>query len=82
MARVNLSGSLMQAAAEVARCAGKTALKAWRTSLAIEEKRDGSPVTVADRDAEQAARKWINRRFPKDGILGEEFGETPGTSGR
>lgn len=82
MARVTRTGSLMQAAAEVARCAGKTALRSWRGSLVIEQKGDGSPVTVADRDAELAARKWINRRFPKDGILGEEFGETAGTSGR
>ncbi len=82
MARVNRSGSLMQAAMEVARCAGKTALQSWRTSLTIEQKGDGSPVTAADRAAELAARKWITRRFPRDGILGEEFGETPGVSGR
>jgi histidinol-phosphatase len=72
----------MQAAAEVARCAGKTALKSWRGSLKVESKADGSPVTVADRAAERAARAWIAKRFPKDGILGEEFGEVAGTSGR
>lgn len=82
MARVSRTGSLMQAALEAARCAGKTALKSWRTTLRVEHKQDGSPVTAADRASELAARTWIARRFPKDGILGEEFGETPGTSGR
>lgn len=75
-------GDLLQAVADVARYAGKTALRSWRTSLRVEWKGDGSPVTVADRTAELAARKWIRRRFPRDGILGEEFGETPGASGR
>src|ERR1019366_7861524 len=42
----------------------------------------GSPVTVADRGAERAAREWIQARFPADGVLGEEFGEQAGTSGR
>jgi histidinol phosphatase-like enzyme (inositol monophosphatase family) len=32
-------------------------------------------VTNADRSAEAAAREWIARRFPEDGILGEEYGE-------
>ena len=48
----------------------------------MELKDDGSPVTVADRTAEAAVREWIRARFPQDGILGEEFGEQPGTSGR
>jgi histidinol-phosphatase len=82
MARVTRTGSLLQAVAEVASCAGKTALKSWRVALAVERKPDGSPVTTADRAAERAARAWITRRFPRDAILGEEFGETRGTSGR
>ena len=72
----------MQAAAELARLAGSTALRYWRSALAVEEKGDGSPVTRADREAEQRARDWIQERFPTDGILGEEYGEEPGTSGR
>lgn len=67
---------------EAAKCAGKTALRSWRGSLTIEQKSDGSPVTVADREAERVARAWITKRFPQDGILGEEFGETRGSSGR
>lgn len=39
------------------------------------------PVTVADRAAEQAMRAVLADRRPQDGILGEEFGAQPGTSG-
>jgi histidinol-phosphatase len=66
---------LMNAAAEVARLAGRVALEHFRRRVEVETKRDGSPVTVADRAAEQAARDWLTERFPNDGILGEEMGE-------
>ena len=68
--------SLMQAAAEVARLAGDVALGYFRTGVAVDLKADGSPVTVADRTAEERARAWIGARFPADGVLGEEFGLT------
>lgn len=66
--------SLMQAAAEVARIAGTIALRHFRDAahLRVEIKDDGSPVTRADRDAEASAREWIEVRFPRDGIVGEE----------
>lgn len=73
---------LMEAALEVARTASLVALRYYKRDLAVETKTDGSPVTLADRAAEQLAREWIHARFPADGILGEEFGETPGASGR
>ena len=50
-------------------------------SLQVEWKSDQTPVTLADRGAEQLLRERIAARFPHDAILGEEFGETPGTSG-
>ena len=65
---------LLQAVADVARLAGATALPYFGMPLVAESKPDGSPVTVADRNAERAAREWITERFPSDGILGEEFG--------
>ena len=65
---------LLHAAAEVARLAGNVALSHFRSRLDVETKGDGSPVTVADRAAEVAAREWITERFPNDAILGEEFG--------
>ncbi|MGR3758682.1 histidinol-phosphatase [Roseobacteraceae bacterium NS-SX3] len=40
------------------------------------------PVTVADRAAEQAMRAVLAELRPQDGILGEEFGAAPGSSGR
>jgi histidinol-phosphatase len=62
-------------AAELARITGMVALKHYKSRLSVELKEDGSPVTVADRAAEAAARAWVSNRFPEDGILGEELGE-------
>ena len=39
------------------------------------------PVTVADRLSEERMRAILAERRPQDGILGEEFGATEGTSG-
>lgn len=47
----------------------------------VERKADNSPVTIADKSAEQLLRQRIAASFPQDGIVGEEFGEQPGTSG-
>lgn len=66
--------SYMEAVAEVARAAGNRALEFFSTALVVDSKADGSPVTIADRSAEQLAREWIEARFPSDGIVGEEFG--------
>ncbi|MBM7117396.1 histidinol-phosphatase [Archangium primigenium] len=75
--------SLMQAAEEVARKSGDVALGFFRQGVQVHTKGDGSPVTVADQTAERTAREWIESRFPEDGILGEEFGETrPGARRR
>jgi histidinol-phosphatase len=73
---------LIEAALEVARLASLVAFRYYKHELAVETKVDGSPVTLADRAAEQLAREWIHARFPADGVLGEEFGETAGASGR
>jgi histidinol phosphatase-like enzyme (inositol monophosphatase family) len=50
--------------------------------VAVETKRDGSPVTIADREAERAIRRVIGEAFPNDTILGEEFGQSEGRSRR
>jgi histidinol phosphatase-like enzyme (inositol monophosphatase family) len=50
-------------------------IRPWfRMGLAADLKGDLSPVTRADRDAEQAMRALLAARFPEHGIMGEEFG--------
>lgn len=64
----------LDALASVSQQTAAVALRYYRNDLAVETKRDGSPVTVADRQAEQQAREWIARHFPDDAIIGEEYG--------
>ena len=52
------------------------------TSLVVEEKEDGTPVTEADKKAERLMRELIGSSFPNDTIKGEEESDTDGTSGR
>ena len=66
---------------EAARAAGQVALGYFDRGVAVEWKADRSPVTVADREAEQALRARITQAFPGDGFLGEEFGDTASTTG-
>jgi histidinol-phosphatase len=68
-------------AIDITRRAGQLALRYFETVLTIEWKGDQSPVTVADRETEQALRSQLQQAFPGDGFLGEEFGDTPGTTG-
>lgn len=70
-----MSDSYLEAVADVARVAGDFAMSHYGKRLAVDVKQDGSPVTIADRGAEERARAWIEKRFPEDGILGEEFGD-------
>lgn len=65
---------LLEAVEAVARTAGDRALSHFRARLQVETKADGSPVTVADREAESVAREWLTARFPDDGVVGEEHG--------
>ena len=65
---------LLEAVADLARTAGDVAMRRFKSNLAVERKADGSPVTAADRAAEQCAREWIAARFPDDGVVGEELG--------
>ena len=73
--------SRYDAAQEAARQASRLALRYFDAELAVEWKQDQSPVTVADRETEQAVRTALSRAFPDDGFLGEEYGDQPGTSG-
>jgi len=46
----------------------------FRTPVAVDDKADSSPVTIADREAERIIRTIIEAQRPEDGIYGEEFG--------
>jgi len=71
---------LLDFAVDIAWQAGKITLEYFQTNLAITSKADLSPVTVADRRAEERLRELISARFPDHLILGEEFGEQGGPS--
>jgi len=61
-------------AMELADTAGAIIRGYFRQKVAIDDKPDQSPVTVADREAEAAMRRLIAARFPDHGIVGEEAG--------
>ncbi len=76
----------LQFAHRLADASGAVIRPYFRRPIDVEEKKstrhgDFDPVTEADKAAEQAIRTLIAKTFPDDGILGEEFGDTPGTSG-
>ncbi|MFQ5774154.1 MAG: inositol monophosphatase family protein [Kiloniellaceae bacterium] len=64
---VALAGRLADAARGVV-------LRHFRQPLTVERKRDDSPVTIADREAEAAMRGLIAEACPDHGIIGEEQG--------
>ena len=65
---------LVAAALAAADVAGAVVRPFYRQGVAADIKADASPVTIADRTAEQAMRAVLAQRFPDHGILGEEFG--------
>lgn len=71
---IALSHRLADAAADVVK-------RHFRTGFHIDAKSDQSPVTIADKQAEEAIRAILAQERPHDGIHGEEYGATAGTSG-
>ncbi|MBR0652968.1 histidinol-phosphatase [Roseomonas terrae] len=65
---------LITAAEEAADAAGAVIRPLFRSALLVEAKGDASPVTRADREAEEAIRALIGERFPDHGVIGEEHG--------
>ncbi|MDH3901950.1 MAG: hypothetical protein OES90_01890, partial [Xanthomonadales bacterium] len=61
-------------ALQAAKSARKLILSYYNGEFDIEIKSDQTPVTVADRGAEQVIRKTIQGAFPDHGIFGEEYG--------
>lgn len=71
---------LLDFALTLAHEAGDLTLRHFGHLVDYDAKGDGSPVTVADRNAEKLIRERIAERFPEHGVLGEEFGESrPGS---
>ena len=66
----------------LAEAAGDAIRPFFRAAFMHETKQDLSPVTEADRAAEAAIRRILDAECPRDAIIGEEYGEKPGTSGR
>ena len=69
---------LLDFATETAFQAGQLTLRYFQTGVAPDTKADDSPVTVADRQAEELIRARIEKTYPNHDVLGEEFGGTGG----
>lgn len=54
---------------------GKIIRSYFRSGIAVETKADSSPVTIADKKAEELMREMIMKHYPDHGIVGEEFGK-------
>jgi myo-inositol-1(or 4)-monophosphatase len=72
---MNLQPSL-DFATDLAYRAGKITLGYFNAGVRPDYKADDTPVTAADRAAEQFIRAEIEKKFPFHAILGEEFGES------
>jgi histidinol phosphatase-like enzyme (inositol monophosphatase family) len=56
--------------------AAGAAIRPWfRRPFLVETKEDFSPVTIADREAEAAIRAILAEQRPRDGVIGEEYGD-------
>ena len=64
----------MNFATETAYLAGRLTLGYFQGDLNPEFKPDDSPVTIADRKAEELIRSRIEKRYPDHNIIGEEYG--------
>jgi histidinol-phosphatase len=64
----------LSAAREAAAAAAEIIRHHWQRGVEIELKPDATPVTIADREAEQAIRKILQAALPQAAIYGEEYG--------
>ncbi|HEX8912684.1 MAG TPA: inositol monophosphatase family protein [Humisphaera sp.] len=69
---------LLAVAADAAYLAGRRTLAYFNCGVEVETKADDTPVTRADREAEQLIRDIVGKRYPAHAIVGEEGGETAG----
>lgn len=71
---------LLEFALDAAWDAGRVTLRYFQTDIDVERKGDASPVTIADRQAEEVLRASIHRHWPDHGIVGEEYETVDGSS--
>lgn len=69
-------------ALRLADAAGAAIRPHFRSGIDADRKPDASPVTEADRAAEEAMRRILSAEAARDTVIGEEFGTHEGTSGR
>jgi histidinol-phosphatase len=72
----------LAAATDAARAAGAIALRYYTSGFDVTIKPDQTPVTQADREAEQAIIAALAPAYPEWGFLGEEFGAQGATDVR
>jgi histidinol-phosphatase len=72
--------SVLEFALDAAWQAGRISLAYFQNGVQAERKADDSPVTIADKQAEQRLRELIQHYWPDHGIIGEEFGHQSGSS--
>lgn len=65
---------LVELANELAEAVRPIAARYFRTGVAVDNKSDESPVTIADREAETVMRELLIRHMPEHGVFGEEHG--------
>ena len=68
---------LLNFAVETVHAAGRLTLAYFQTGIQPEFKKDDSPVTIADRKAEELIRARIEKKYPRHAIVGEEHGDKP-----
>ena len=74
--------SYMEFAVQTAYLAGRLTLGYFQAGIRPEYKADDTPVTVADKKAEELIRSRIEHKYPDHVIVGEEFGESGGSDPR
>lgn len=75
------SSSYLDFALDAVWQAGRITLGYFQSGVTAERKADNSPVTIADKQAEQRLRALITQYWPDHGIIGEEFGQQDSQSG-
>lgn len=72
--------TLLEFALDAVWQAGRITLGYFQAGVSVDRKADNTPVTIADREAEQRLRSLISQYWPDHGIVGEEFGRSAAAS--